>query len=53
MIAYRDKVRAEWIDYNGHLSEPFYVLVFGLATTDLMDVTGIDERYREETGCSL
>ena len=53
MIEYRDKVRAEWIDYNGHLSEPFYVMVFGFATTNLMDVTGIDERYREETGCSL
>jgi acyl-CoA thioester hydrolase len=53
MIEYRDRVRPEWIDYNGHLSEPFYVLVFGLATTNLMDVTGIDETYREETGCSL
>jgi len=53
MISYRDKVRPEWIDYNGHLSEPFYVLVFGFATTNLMDVTGIDEKYREETGHSL
>jgi acyl-CoA thioester hydrolase len=53
MIEYRDKVRPEWIDYNGHLSEPFYVMVFGFATTNLMDVTGIDERYREETGQSL
>ena len=26
---YRDLVRPEWIDYNGHLSEPYYVLVFG------------------------
>jgi len=53
MISYRDRVRPEWIDYNGHLSEPFYVMVFGLATTNLMDVTGIDEKYREETGRSL
>lgn len=53
MISYQDKVRPEWIDYNGHLSEPFYVMVFGFATTNLMDVTGIDEKYREETGSSL
>jgi acyl-CoA thioester hydrolase len=53
MISYRDKVRPEWIDYNGHLSEPFYVMVFGFATTNLMAVTGIDERYRAETGGSL
>ena len=53
MISYHDKVRPEWIDYNGHLSEPFYVMVFGFATTNLMDVTGIDENYRADTGCSL
>ena len=53
MISYRDQVRPEWIDYNGHLSEPFYVMVFGFATTNLMDVSGIDERYRKETGSSL
>jgi acyl-CoA thioester hydrolase len=53
VIEYRDRVRPEWIDYNGHLSEPYYVMVFGFATTNLMDVTGIDERYRAETGHSL
>lgn len=52
-LEYRDKVRDEWIDYNGHLSEPFYVLVFGFATTNLMDVVGIDADYRASTGCSL
>ena len=48
-----DRVRPEWIDYNGHLSEPYYVLVFGDATTALMDRAGLDERYRSTTGCSL
>ncbi|MFD9895150.1 thioesterase family protein [Amycolatopsis sp. NPDC059027] len=52
-LSYRDTVRPEWIDYNGHLSEPYYVLVFGDATTNLMDVVGIDERYRAETDSSL
>lgn len=53
LLEYRDIARDEWIDYNGHLSEPFYVMVFGFATTNLMDVAGIDERYRTETGASL
>lgn len=53
LLEYRDIARAEWIDYNGHLSEPFYVMVFGFATTNLMEVVGIDERYRTETGASL
>ncbi|MBO1332414.1 thioesterase family protein [Streptomyces sp. VRA16 Mangrove soil] len=46
-------VRPEWIDYNGHMSEAFYVLVFGYATDALMDRTGLDAAYRASTGCSL
>ncbi|MEU3271043.1 thioesterase family protein [Saccharomonospora sp. NPDC006951] len=52
-LEYHDTVRDEWIDYNGHLSEPFYVMVFGFATTNLMEHVGLDERYRAETGRSL
>ncbi|MGH3505078.1 MAG: thioesterase family protein [Nocardioidaceae bacterium] len=48
-----ERVRDEWIDYNGHLSEAYYVLVFGHATDDVMDALGMDEAYRTETGCSL
>ncbi|MBN6040270.1 thioesterase family protein [Amycolatopsis sp. 195334CR] len=50
---YSDTVREEWIDYNGHLSEPYYVLVFGDATTAMMDAVGLDPAYRGSTGCSL
>lgn len=50
---HRETVRQEWIDYNGHLSEPYYVLVFGHATDALMDRVGLDAEYRSATGCSL
>ncbi|GAA2076524.1 thioesterase family protein [Streptomyces albiaxialis] len=50
---HRETVRPEWIDYNGHLSEAFYVLVFGYATDAMMDATGLGPAYREATGCSL
>ncbi|MYW63581.1 thioesterase [Streptomyces sp. SID8379] len=50
---FHTSVRPEWIDYNGHMSEAFYVLVFGYATDALMDGTGLDAAYRERTGCSL
>ncbi|MGW1211934.1 thioesterase family protein [Streptomyces sp. NPDC002499] len=50
---FRETVRPEWIDYNGHMSEAFYVLVFGFATDALMESTGLDPAYRERTGCSL
>ena len=53
MAEYRDRVRPEWIDYNGHLSQPDYVLVFGDATTALMDIAGLGPGYRERTGASL
>ncbi|MET9514586.1 thioesterase family protein [Streptomyces sp. NPDC002994] len=46
-------VRPEWIDYNGHMSEAFYVLVFGYATDAMMIETGLHSSYRESTGCSL
>lgn len=46
-------VRPEWIDYNGHMNEAFYVLVFGHATDAMMIDTGMGPRYREESGCSL
>jgi acyl-CoA thioester hydrolase len=52
-LSYRDRVRPEWIDYNGHLSEPYYVLVFGDATTHLMDTVGLGPAYRDRTGASL
>ncbi|MBR8741785.1 thioesterase family protein [Nocardiopsis sp. MG754419] len=47
------RLRPEWIDYNGHLSEAYYVLIFGFATDALMDRVGLDAAYRERTGCSL
>ena len=45
-----EDVRPEWIDYNGHLSEPYYVLVFGHATDAVMARLGI---VPQETGTSL
>lgn len=51
--AYRCTVLPEWIDYNGHLSEAFYVLVFGFATDQVMDRLGMGEAYRQSTGNSL
>lgn len=52
-FAYETPVKPEWIDYNGHMSEAFYVLVFGFATDKSMDVLGLDSAYRASSGCSL
>ncbi|AXQ58736.1 thioesterase family protein [Streptomyces koyangensis] len=50
---FHSTVRPEWIDYNGHMSEAYYVLVFGHATDALMTGTGLGPGYRRSTGCSL
>lgn len=50
---YHTDVRPDWIDYNGHMSEAFYVLVFGHATDAVMIEVGLGPGYREHSGCSL
>jgi acyl-CoA thioester hydrolase len=52
-IVHREPLRDEWIDYNGHLSEPYYVLVLGHATDAVMDAVGIDEQFRADNDASL
>ena len=52
-VRWRETVRPEWVDYNGHLSEAYYVLVFGHATDAVMDAVGLDAAYRKRTGASL
>jgi len=52
-LVWREPVQDAWIDYNGHLSEPYYVLVFGHATDVVMDAVGVDAAYREANDASL
>jgi len=52
-LVWREPVQDAWIDYNGHLSEPYYVLVFGHATDNVMDAVGIDAAYRRANDASL
>jgi acyl-CoA thioester hydrolase len=52
-VSYRDRVRAEWVDYNGHMSEAYYVLVFGHATDAFYDLIGMDDDYRRATSRSV
>lgn len=40
------KVIADWVDYNGHMSESCYLLVFGDQSDAFFRLIGIDEAYR-------
>jgi acyl-CoA thioester hydrolase len=41
-----DTVRPEWVDYNGHLRDAFYLLIFSFASDALIDFIGLDETAR-------
>lgn len=43
---YRCNVEADWVDYNGHMGESFYLYAFGWASDALFRYVGIDETYR-------
>ncbi len=43
------RVEADWIDYNGHMNEGFYGLVFSWASDEYLTHIGFDEQYRTET----
>ncbi|MFM0737300.1 thioesterase family protein [Paraburkholderia xenovorans] len=44
---YRDTVRADWVDYNGHLRDAFYMLIFSFATDSLIDQIGLPDAVRK------
>ena len=50
---YRTSIRPEWVDYNDHLRDAFYLLIFSYATDALMDLIGLDEQGRTRTGHTL
>jgi acyl-CoA thioester hydrolase len=50
---WREPVQDAWIDYNGHLSEAYYVLVLGHATDAVMDAVGLGPQYQSASNASL
>ncbi|SDI73109.1 thioesterase family protein [Pseudomonas panipatensis] len=50
---YETPILPEWVDYNGHLRDAFYLLIFSYATDALMDCLGLDSAGREASGHSL
>ncbi|AUY35243.1 thioesterase [Pseudomonas soli] len=53
LITYRTRVLPEWVDYNGHLRDAYYLLIFSFATDALMERIGLDGQARGQSGHSL
>lgn len=50
---YRANIDETWIDYNGHLRDAYYGVIFSAAIDELMDQLGLDAEYRARTSCTL
>ncbi|MDP1702075.1 MAG: thioesterase family protein [Aestuariivirga sp.] len=46
-------VKEDWVDYNGHMADYAFAIVFSDTLTAFMDIIGIDERYRKETANTI
>jgi acyl-CoA thioester hydrolase len=46
-------VKTDWVDYNGHMGDYAYGIVFSDAVTAFMDVIGVDAPYRARTKCTI
>ena len=47
---YRDVVRPEWIDHNGHMNVGYYLVVFDYATDEFFRWVGLDDAHRQSAG---
>lgn len=53
LLTWRGDISHDWVDYNGHLRDAYYLLIFSFASDSLMDHIGLDEAARQATGHSL
>lgn len=53
LITYNTPVLTDWVDYNGHLRDAFYLLIFSFATDAFMDRIGLASDDRDASGHSL
>lgn len=52
-LIYRTRVIPEWVDYNGHVRDAYYTLIFSYAVDEVMEAIGVDEAYRQQTQGTL
>ena len=50
---YTVTVQSEWLDYNNHMTEGFYAVVFANASDEFLDYVRLDAAYRKRTSCTV
>ena len=52
-FTFKINVQDQWIDYNNHMQDAYYGLIFSYAVDHFQDVVGFDKSYRSKTGCTI
>jgi len=47
LVLWRETIRPEWIDYNGHMNVAYYTLVFDRAVDAMFEHLGMGRAYRD------
>ncbi|MEL7460144.1 MAG: thioesterase family protein [Pseudomonadota bacterium] len=50
VFTFQATVHPDWIDYNGHMRDAYYGLVFSMASDAFLDSIGVTADYRATTG---
>jgi acyl-CoA thioester hydrolase len=50
LTTWTGEIAHEWVDYNGHMRDAYYLLLFSFASDGLMDLIGLDAAGREASG---
>jgi acyl-CoA thioester hydrolase len=53
LMLHRETVQPGWVDYNNHLNDAYYVVIFSNATTSLMDHIALGPAERAATGHTI
>jgi acyl-CoA thioester hydrolase len=53
LVSWQGKVEPQWVDYNGHLNDAYYMVIFSHATDGLMAHIGLDAAGRAATGHTM
>jgi acyl-CoA thioester hydrolase len=53
LLTYTGLALPEWVDYNGHMMDGYYLVAFTGATEGFLDYVGFGPQYRERTGHTI
>jgi acyl-CoA thioester hydrolase len=53
LTTWTGQVEPEWVDYNHHLNDAYYMVIFSFATDGFLDTIGLDPATRVATGRTM